>query len=76
MGLGIAVVHQCETVAAKGDHLVVHIVLSPRQPYATPLSDLEDAGYDVVAYGVLPEEIPECPEAAAYSGCEHLLLRL
>jgi hypothetical protein len=27
-----------------------------------------------MAYGVLPTEIPECPEAESYPGCEHLLV--
>lgn len=74
-GLGTPVVHRCETVAATGGRGVVHVVLPPGQPGGTPLSDLRDAGHDVLAFGVLPEEIPECPDADAYPGCEHLLLR-
>lgn len=73
--LGTPVVHRCETVAATGGRQVVHVVLPPRRPGGTPVSDLRDAGHDVLAFGVLPEEIPECPNADAYPGCEHLLLR-
>lgn len=68
-------VHRCETVAATGGREVIHVVLPPRRPCVTPLSDLRDTGHEVLAYGVLPEEIPECPVADAYPGCEHLLLR-
>lgn len=68
-GLGTPVVHQCETVVATGGREVVHVVLPPRRPCATPLSDLRDAGHDVLAYGVLPEEIPECPDADVHQGC-------
>jgi len=28
----------------------------------------------VLAYGVLSSEVPECPAADAYPGCEHLLV--
>jgi hypothetical protein len=69
------VVHRCETVAATGDCEVIHVVLPPRRPCATPLADLRDAGRDVLAFGVLPSELLECPDADAYPGCEHLLLR-
>lgn len=73
--LGTPVVHRCETVAATGDRQVVHVVLPPRRLCATPLSDLRDAGHEVLAYGVVPEEIPECPRADAHPGCEQLLIR-
>jgi hypothetical protein len=68
-------VHRCETVAATGGREVVHVVLPPRRPSGTPVSDLRDAGRDVLAFGVLPGEIPECPDADAHPGCEHVLLR-
>jgi hypothetical protein len=54
---GTPVVHRCETVAATGDREVVHVVFPSRWPCGTPLPDLRDAGHDVLAYGVLPEEI-------------------
>jgi hypothetical protein len=54
---------------------MVHVVLPPGRPCGTPLSDLRDAGHAVLAYGVLPEEIPECPDADTHAGCEHLLIR-
>lgn len=72
--LGTYTVHRCETVPATRETPVVHVVLPPRRPCETPLSDLRDAGYRVVAYGVLSEEIPECPEAESYPQCEHLLV--
>lgn len=75
LGLGTPVAHRCETVTATGDREVVHVVLSPRRPCGTPVSDLRDAGRDVLASGVLPEEIPECSDADAHPGCKHLLLR-
>jgi hypothetical protein len=74
-GFGTSVIHRCETVPATGDRPVYHVVLPPRQPCETPITDLEDAGHEVLAYGVFPEEIPECPVADEYPGCEHLLLR-
>ena len=74
-GLGMPVVHRCETVAATGGRGVIHVVLPPRRPCAFPVSDLRDAGHDVLAFGVQSSELPECPGADAYSGCEHLLLR-
>jgi len=74
-GLGTPVVHRCETVAATGGRDVIHVVLPPRRPCTSPVSDLRDAGHDVLAFGVLPSELPECPDADAYPGCEHLLLR-
>jgi hypothetical protein len=73
--LGTPVVHRCETVAATGGREVIHVVLPPRRPCATPVSDLRDAGHDVLAYGVLPSELPECPDVDAHPGCEHVLLQ-
>ena len=73
--LGTPVVHRCKTVAATGGREVVHVVLPPRRPGRTPLTDLRSAGYDVVAYEVLPEEIPRCDAVDGYLGCQHLLLR-
>ena len=72
---GKSVVHRYETVPTTGGRPVYHVVLPLRQSCETPITDLEDAGYEVLAYGVLPEEIPECPVADTYPGCEHLLLR-
>lgn len=72
---GTSVVHRCETVPSTGDRPVYHVVLPPHWPCETPITDLEDAGHEVLAYGVLPEEIPECPDADAHPGCEHLLIR-
>ena len=74
-GFGTSVVHRCETDPATGDLPVYHVVLPPRRPCETPITDLKDAGYEVLAYGVLPGEIPECPVADGYPGCEHLLLQ-
>lgn len=72
--LGTPVVHRCETVAATG-RKVVHVVLPPRHPSTKSIADLRDAGYDVVAFGVFPGEVPECPEVDAYPWCEHLLIQ-
>jgi len=74
-GLGTDTVHRCETVPATRDAPAVHVVLPPRRPCETPIGDLRDAGHRVVAYGVLPMELPECSEAESYPGCEHLLLK-
>lgn len=75
LSLGTYTVHRCETVPATRETPAVHVVLPPRRPCETPIGDLKDAGHRVVAYGVLPEEIPECPAADAYPGCEHLLVK-
>lgn len=66
--------HECETVPATRETLVRHVVLPPRRPARTPLADLRDAGYRVVSYGVFPEDIPDCPAATGYPGCEHVLV--
>lgn len=73
--LGTYTVHRCETVPATRDTPAWHVVLPPRRPGDTPLSDLRDAGHRVLAYGVLPSEVPECPAAEDYPACEHLLVR-
>lgn len=73
-GLDTYTVHWCETVPATRETPLVHVVLPPRRPLETPLTDLVDAGHRVVAYGVLPTEIPECAERDAYPGCEHHLV--
>jgi len=66
--LGTPVVHRCETVAATGGREVVHVVLPPRRPCGTPLSDLRDAGHDVLAFGVLPRRYQSVPTPTLTSG--------
>jgi hypothetical protein len=39
------------------------------------VTDIEDAGYEILAYGVFPSEVPECDDAESYPQCQHLLLR-
>ena len=72
---GTSAVHRCETVPSTGNRPVYHVVLPPRRPCEAPITDIEDAGHEVLAYGVFPGEIPECPVADGYPGYEHLLLR-
>jgi len=74
-GLPTRVVHRCEAVLQPSGRHVLHVVLPPRRPCATPLSDLRDAGHDVLAVSVLPSELPACAAAEAYGGCEHVLLQ-
>jgi len=66
------VAHVCRTSAVYFDAPVIHATIR-RPPTATPLSDLRDAGFDVVAVGVFPSEIPGCD--AAEAGGNHLLIR-
>lgn len=74
-GGGTHTLHRCETVPATRETSVLHVVLPPRRPTGTPLTDLRDAGHVVLAVGVLPSEVPECPEAERYPWSEHLLIR-
>lgn len=55
------------------DDPVIHVVLPPRRPGSTPLSDIRDAGFTVVGYGVFPNEIGWCDETGIYG--EHVLIR-
>lgn len=69
-----AAVHVCRassTPYATGT--VYHVALGPRRPGQTPLSDLRDAGYEVLAVGLLPGELPDC-HVPCQQG-QHLLLR-
>lgn len=71
-----AVVHACGSPGTPyHSSLVLHAVLAPRRPGQTPLGDLMDAGYEVVAYGVFSSEVPGCPEAEDYPQGTHILLR-
>lgn len=74
-GVGTPVVHRCRTDHSMSESPVLHVVLPPRRPGSTPFSDLRDAGYEVVAVSPFPEEIPGCPVASGYPGCEQVLLR-
>lgn len=71
-----AVLHTCRAAgtlyASRG---AIHAVLAPARPGQTPLSDIKDAGYEILAYGVFPSEVPECDHAESYPQCQHLLLR-
>lgn len=73
-GVGTPVEHLCETDHHMFGDFVLHVVLTPHHLCSTPLRDLRDAGYAIVAVGVLPDELPECPAAEGYVGCEHVLI--
>jgi hypothetical protein len=57
------------------DDRVIHVVLPPRQLTSTQLTDLHDAGFDIVASGVLPSEVPGCPLDDPLGNGDHLLVR-
>lgn len=70
-----AAVHVCRASSApSATGRVYHVALGPRRPGQTPLSDLRDAGYEVLACGVVSGEVPEC-DVSSWPRCEHLLLR-
>ncbi|QLG48323.1 hypothetical protein [Natrinema halophilum] len=67
--LGTSVVHRCELLHPMFDVPVTHVVLPPRRPCSTPLSDIRDARFDVVATGLFPGEINGCDHADDYGNC-------
>jgi len=68
--------HVCaRTETPYTDDRVIHVVLPPRQLTSTRVTDLRDAGFDVVASGVLPSEIPGCPLDDPLGNGHHLLIR-
>lgn len=73
--VGTPVVHNCRTAHSMSEDQVIHLVLPPRRPGSTPLLDLREAGYEVVAFSPFPEEISGCPDSLDYPGCEQVLLR-
>lgn len=74
-GIGTPVVHRCRTDHPMSKSPVLHVVLPPRGPGSTPFLNLRNAGYEVVAVSPFPEEIPGCPVASDYPGCEQVLVR-
>jgi hypothetical protein len=68
-----SVIHSCRARTVYFDEPVTHVVTPTHGPRATRVSDFEDAGFDVVAYGVLPSEIDGCDETGIYG--EHVLIR-
>lgn len=75
VGLGTWIVHRCDLSHPMFDGAVTHIVLPPRRPCSTPLSDIRDAGFDVLGAGLFPGEIDECDAVDGYGNCQHLLVR-
>lgn len=75
VGLGTSVVHRCELSHPMFDAPVIHVVFPPGRPCSTPRSDIQDAGFDVLATGLLPSELEECPDAGSFGNCRHLLVR-
>lgn len=67
------VAHVCRTSTVYFDAPVIHAMIHRRHPTATPVSDLRDAGFDVVAVGMFPREIPGCD--VADTGAEHVVIR-
>ena len=68
--------HTCvQTSTPYTDDPLIHVVLAPRQLTSTRVTNLRDAGFDVVAYGVFPSEVPDCSVDDAFGTGEHLLVR-
>jgi predicted CoA-binding protein len=71
--LGTPVEHRCETVTVTCDRAVVHVVLPPRRPCSTAVTDIQDAGYGMLAVNPRASEVA-CDTMDGYPGCRHLLL--
>jgi len=54
------VVHTCRVSTVYSTASVIHAGLHRRHPTATPVSDLRDAGFDVVAVGIQPSAVGGC----------------
>lgn len=74
-GLGTSVVHRCELSHPMFDAPVIHVVFPPRRPCSTLVSDIRDAGFDIVATGLFPEEINGCDDVGRNENCQHLLVK-
>jgi len=75
ISLGTPVFHRCELSHPMFDAPVTHVVLPPRRPCSTPLSDIRDAGFNVLGTGLFPEEIDGCDAVDGYGNYQHLLVR-
>ena len=70
-----SVLHSCDARTVYFEDPVRHVVISAQGPCSTPLSDLEDTGFDVVAAGVLPREVSGCDDTDRFPTGQHILLR-
>lgn len=68
-----SVIHLCRARTVYFDDPVTHVVTPTHGLRAPSACDFEDAGFDVVAYGVLPSEIDGCDETGICG--EHVLIR-
>ena len=69
-----ATVHVCQAFESYyARRPIYHVALRPRRPGQTILTDLQDAGYRVLDYGVRENEVPEC-DVSSYPRCEHVIL--
>jgi len=74
-GLGMWVIHRCDLSHPMFDGSVIHVVLPSRRPCSTPMSDIRDAGFDILGTGLLPGEIDACEGVDGLGNCQHLLVR-
>lgn len=75
IGAWAGVEHACRVSTVYFDAPVIHVATAPHGPHAPRLCDFEDAGFDVVAVGVLRSEMKGCPVADAFPSGRHLILR-
>lgn len=68
-----SVVHACRTNSAYRDD-VIHVVRASGSTGRALLDDLEDAGFNVIAVGMLPSEIKDCSAASQFGNGQHLLI--
>ena len=69
-----SVLHSCDARTVYFEDPVRHVVISAQGPCSTPLSDLKDTGFDMVAAGVLPREVIGCDDADRFLRGQHVLL--
>lgn len=68
-----AVCHTCCVDGQPNADRAIHVVLRPTHPGETPVTDIQAAGYEVLAYNVFSCPIP-CDAIEGYSHCQHLIV--
>jgi len=70
-----SVVHSCRVNTVYADRAVTHVVRNVQKSRCAGLTDFQDAGYSILAVGLVGNEVSDCSAIDDFPRCQHLLLQ-
>jgi len=66
--------HVCVRNTSYSEDLVLHLVMAPKKHTSIQVTNLRDAGFSIVAFGLFSSEVSGCSPSDKFGTKEHLLV--